>query len=62
MLFSEDCNPMRNSVALIVPLIVQKSKPSRGQAEKLKELELSGLVDFDKSHARYSKQISLAHS
>lgn len=53
---------MHNTVALIVPLIVQKSKPSRGQAEKLKELELSGLVDFDKSHARYSKQVSLAHS
>lgn len=32
---------------------MQKSKSSKGQAEKLKELELSGLVDFDKSHARY---------
>ena len=32
---------------------MQKSKPSKGQAEKLKQLELSGLVDFDKSHARY---------
>lgn len=32
--------------------LVQKSKPSKSQAEKLSELELSGLVHFDKSHAR----------
>ena len=37
----------------LVPL--QKSKPSKSQAEKLKELELSGLVDFDQQHARYSR-------
>ena len=32
--------------------LVQKSKPNKSQAEKLSELELSGLVEFDKSHAR----------
>jgi hypothetical protein len=31
---------------------VQKYKPSKSQAEKLKELELSGLVDFTQQHAR----------
>ena len=31
---------------------MQKSKPSKSQAEKLKELELSGLVDFTQQHAR----------
>lgn len=33
-------------------VFVQKSKPSKSQAEKLKELELSGLVDFTQQHVR----------
>ena len=32
---------------------LQKAKPSKTQAQKLKELELSGLVEFDQEHARY---------
>ncbi|KAL0034814.1 hypothetical protein WJX77_008386 [Trebouxia sp. C0004] len=32
----------------------KKSKPSKSQAEKLKELELSGLVDFTQQHARFA--------
>lgn len=32
----------------------KKTKPARSQAEKLKELELSGLVDFDEHHARFA--------
>ena len=38
--------------SLCTLVFLQKSKPSKSQAEKLKELELSGLVDFTQQHAR----------